>query len=53
MTYSESAEGVTITRERAKQEIAEHGGDPWELFLEEVSDSETYQASTVLEWLGY
>jgi hypothetical protein len=56
MTYSESAEGVEITKERAIQEIYNHGlnseSDIAE-FLADCGDRETYQATSVLEWLGY
>lgn len=52
MDYYESAEGYTISKERAKKEIAKHGSC-WLEFLEDIGDFETYQAQTVLAWLGY
>jgi hypothetical protein len=55
-TYFESAEGVVITKERAIQEIHQHGmqaeSDIAE-FLADCGDRETYQATSVLKWLGY
>lgn len=56
MTYSESAKRVTITADRAKQELAKHGSDQphdWQAFVEDMGDKPTYKASDVLEWLGY
>jgi hypothetical protein len=55
-TYFESAEGVEISKERAIEEICLHGmqaeSDIAE-FLADCGDRETYQASSILEWLGY
>lgn len=56
-TYSESAFGVSITRERAFKEIRSHGitkemseyGD----FVEWLGKRERVMAHKVLEWLGY
>jgi hypothetical protein len=57
MTYSESAEGVTITKARALREIEAHGlvrgSDDWQAFFADLGDHETYSASAVLGWLGY
>lgn len=56
MTYSESAEGVTISRRRALQELRTHGCDDAEsidLFLAECGSHDTYNAGDVLRWLGY
>lgn len=56
MTYYESAENITISRERALSEITEtHGVPSDELadFFEACGDSETYDAQDVLAWLGY
>lgn len=55
-TYSESAVGIEITKDRAFQELRRHGNDREEDFadfLEECGDKETYLASDVLVWLGY
>ena len=51
--YYESAENVTITKQRAIQELAKHGIEDTSEFLKELGNNETYQAQTVLEWLGY
>ncbi|WP_169310861.1 hypothetical protein [Cereibacter changlensis] len=56
MIYSESAEGVKITKQRALQEIRRHGLDREEdvqEFLADCGDREVYEASDVLRWLGY
>ena len=56
MTYSESARGLRITRERALREIANHGvfhPDDIADFFEMCGDHQTYDAEEVLEWLGY
>ena len=49
MTYSESAQGVGISRERARQELATHGMGPveWGEMLEELGDRETYDTGDV------
>lgn len=52
MTYYESAEGVSITPDRAKKEIENHGADWWE-FLADVGERTEYDAQEVLGWLGY
>lgn len=56
-TYSESAFGISITRERALKEICNHGitSDMWEYadFLEWLGDRPRVMAHKVLEWLGY
>lgn len=54
MTYFESAEGETITQQRAIQEIIDHGlEDEVGTFLDDLGDHETYDAQAVLRWLGY
>lgn len=54
MTYFESAEDTTITRERAYQELGKHGvSGEWEMFLSDMGDREEYEAQDVLIWLGY
>lgn len=52
MDYYESAEGLTITQNRALVEVLDHGVDIWE-FLTELGDHETYSAQSVLRWLGH
>ena len=51
--YYESAENITITKQRAIQELAKHGIDNTSEFFQELGNNETYQAQAVLEWLGY
>lgn len=51
-SYYESAEGEVITRKRAIREVENHGCDVAE-FLADCGDHETYDAQTVLRWLGY
>jgi hypothetical protein len=65
MTYSESAEGLTISKARAFKEICDHGAkEDWKEFLQHAItlpstkiDEEGYivalKAETVLHWLGY
>lgn len=56
-TYSESAQGLVITKWRALYEIQVNHGlhteRDLEDFLADLGDHETYEASRVLEWLGY
>jgi hypothetical protein len=52
-SYFESACGVTITAAaRAKKEITSHGAD-WTEFVCQIGSFETYDAGSVLLWLGY
>ena len=56
MTYYESAEGTTITRKRALQELERHGVcSPCDIaeFDADLGIHPTYQAHHVLHWLGY
>ena len=56
MTYYESAEGITITKARARIEIVKHHSLPeeeFEMFLEECGDKQDYLATEILEWLNY
>jgi hypothetical protein len=54
MDYFESAQGVTITHERALQEIAKHHAlADLQEFYREYGERETYKATDVLVWLGY
>jgi hypothetical protein len=50
--YYTSAAGITISKERAEQEIRAHHLDPAEFFWEYGAFSE-YDAQDVLAWLGY
>lgn len=52
-TYYESAEGLVISKERAIQELRKHSiVDPAEFFAE-MGERESYEAQSVLDWLGY
>jgi len=53
--YYESAEGVTISRERACQELKDHNQDAKDVnqFFEELGFLSYYKATDVLAWLGY
>jgi len=51
--YYETAENLTITKQRAIQELAKHGIDDTSEFFNDLGNKATYQAQTVLEWLGY
>ena len=51
--YYESAEDLTITRERALLELAKHNCEDIEQFFEDLGKLEEYNAQKVLEWLGY
>jgi len=50
--YYDSAEGIEITANRARQEIESHGCS-WSEFLLDNDISDMYDAQQVLEWLGY
>ena len=52
MDYYESAEGITISKERAKKEIAKHGAS-WVEFVQDCGEHINYDAQSVLAWLGY
>ena len=55
MTYFESAEGETVSKERALQELSRHC-DPetdFEEFFSDMGVKEQYDAQEVLLWLGY
>ena len=51
--YYESAENHTISKQRAIQELEKHGIDDPSEFFNDLGNMATYQAQTVLEWLGY
>ncbi len=50
--YYESAEGIAISKERAKKEIEKHGSS-WLEFVQDMGDNVSYNAQSVLAWLGY
>lgn len=52
MSYYESAEGMTISKERTKKEVEKHGAC-WEEFLLDNPEKDEYDAQEVLAWLGY
>lgn len=51
--YYDSAEDVTISRERVCQELKAHGLVDLSEFFEEVGEKSSYLAQDVLDWLGY
>jgi len=51
--YYESAEDLTITRERALQELRDHNCEDFQEFFDDLGDREEYNAQSVLIWLGY
>jgi len=51
--YYESAEDLTITRERALLELARHSCEDFDEFFQDMGDREEYDAQDVLAWLGY
>jgi hypothetical protein len=56
MDYYESAEDITISQDRALQELARHGITSNEDIVEFFADMgqlEGYDAQAVLRWLGY
>ena len=62
MTYYDSAKGLTITRDRAIQELRDHGITDTPTILEGLAESivsgdyytgGTYDAQALLDWLGY
>ena len=53
MSYLESAKGVNISKQRALKELRDHGLTDFKSFFEELGDKKTYNAESVLLWLGY
>jgi hypothetical protein len=51
--YYESAEDLTLSQERAFEELSKHGCQDIQQFLDDMGDKEEYNAQKVLEWLGY
>lgn len=56
-TYSGSAKGVHISRDRAVREMRDHGITDYPSIEEGLAEAhmsgETFSASRLLEWLGY
>lgn len=59
MSYYESAEGYTISKERAMFELVKHNAS-WEEFVVDNGELEEYDAAQLVEqpqdvlaWLGY
>lgn len=55
MTYFDSAEDLTISKQRVLQELAKHGvvASDIDVFFSELGEREEYNAQEVLIWLGY
>ena len=53
MSYYESAEGMTISKERAMLEVINKHNCDWSDFLVDMDEHEEYDAQAVLAWLGY
>ena len=52
MSYYKSAEGMTISKERAMFELVKHNAS-WAEFIADNGELEEYAAQSVLAWLGY
>ena len=48
MNYYDSAEDLTITRDRALQELRNHNCEDFEEFFEDLGDKQEYHAQSVL-----
>ncbi len=53
MDYYESAEDLTITKDRVLQELRDHNCEDLDEFFQDMGDREEYDAQDVLAWLGY
>jgi hypothetical protein len=56
MDYYDSAEDITISQDRALQELARHGitsNEDIVEFFNDMGQKENYDAQAVLVWLGY
>ncbi len=56
MDYYESAEDITISQDRALQELARHGitsNEDIVDFFDDMGQQDDYNAQAVLRWLGY
>ena len=52
MSYYESAECLTISKERTQRELVKHNAS-WDEFVVDNGEYEEYDAQDVLAWLGY
>ena len=56
MDYYDSAEDITISQDRALQELAMHGitsNEDIVEFFNDMGQQDDYNAQAVLRWLGY
>lgn len=53
MDYYDSAEDLTISRDRALQELRAHSCEDFHEFFQDLGDKSEYLAQDVLNWLGY
>jgi hypothetical protein len=53
MDYYESAEDITISQDRALQELRDHDCQDFDQFFKDMGQKENYDAQAVLIWLGY
>ena len=53
MNYKESSEGIKISKQRALKELRKHGIVNYSDFYKELGNRQTYNAESVLTWLGY
>ena len=53
MNYYDSAEDLTISRQRAIQELRAHNCEDFDEFFQDLGDKSEYLAQDVLNWLGY
>jgi len=53
MTYKESSKGIKISKKRALKELRKHGFINYSDFYKELGNKQTYDAGSVLTWLGY
>jgi len=51
--YLESAKGINISKQRALKELRKHGIVNYSDFYKELGNKQTYNAESVLTWLGY
>ena len=53
MDYYDSAEDITITQDRALQELRDHNCEDFDEFFQDMGDREENNAQDVLNWLRY
>jgi len=53
MNYKESSKGIKISKKRALKELRKHGLINYLDFYKELGNKKTYNAESVLIWLGY